>query len=68
MTKLDKHSEKKYLDPCDTVKFIGALLKQSVERIDKVRSSAGIVLCDLIHQQQDLSFPGHDLLEKCIHT
>lgn len=55
-----------YLTVSSTSNFIGALLKQSVERIDKVRSSAGKVLCDLVLSSKDLEFPGRDCLRQYI--
>lgn len=55
-----------YLTITSTSNLIAALLKQSVERIDKVRSSAGKVLCDLILSGEYLEFPGHDYLRLCI--
>lgn len=53
-----------YLNPINTSEFMAALLKQSVERIDKVRASAGKVVDELI--QTELKFPGHDCLRQHI--
>ncbi|KAG2210327.1 hypothetical protein INT47_003312 [Mucor saturninus] len=55
-----------YLAVSSTSNFIAALLKQSVERIDKVRSSAGKVLCDLVLSSDTLEFPGRDYLRQYI--
>lgn len=55
-----------YLHIDTTTHFIAALLKQSVERIDKVRSNAGKVLGDLILSSEYLNFPGQDYLRQCI--
>jgi hypothetical protein len=67
ISKLDTVSDQQpYLNITSTTYFIGALLKQSVERIDKVRSSAGKVLCDLILSSEHLRFPGQDYLRHII--
>jgi hypothetical protein len=55
-----------YLNMSSTSNIIAALLKQSVERIDKVRASAGKVLCDLIISSDYLKFPGQDCLRHYI--
>jgi hypothetical protein len=55
-----------YLNMASSFNLIAALLKQSVERIDKVRASAGKVLCDLILSSEHLKFPGHDYLRQYI--
>lgn len=67
ISRLDaKQDDAPYLTMASTSRFIAALLKQSVERIDKVRSSAGKVLCDLILSSENLEFPGHDYLREYI--
>lgn len=63
ISKLDAESDKqRYLEINSTSNLIAALLKQSVERIDKVRSIAGKVLCELILKTKHLGFPGQDYL------
>lgn len=67
VSRLDTVSDQQpYLKITSTTHFIAALLKQSVERIDKVRSSAGMVLCDLILSSEYLDFPGQDYLRQSI--
>lgn len=67
ISKLDMASDSvAYLDISTTSNLIAALLKQSVERIDKVRSSAGKVLCDIILSTEHLQFPGRDDLRQYI--
>lgn len=69
MAKLDTQSDsQRYLEMTSTANLIAALLKQSVERIDKVRSIAGKVLCELILNTEHLQYPGQDYLESHIHS
>lgn len=67
-SKLDAENDQlaPYLNISSVTSIIAALLKQSVERIDKVRASAGKVLCDLILSSESLNFPGQDYLRKHI--
>lgn len=68
MSKLDAQSGgQHYLEMASTSNLIAALLKQSVERIDKVRSIAGRVLCELILKAEHLQYPGQDYLKSHIH-
>jgi len=68
MSKLDAQSHSpRYLEMTSTTNLIAALLKQSVERIDKVRSIAGKVLCELILNAEQLQYPGQDYLKSHIH-
>lgn len=68
VAKLDAQSDsQRYLELASTTNLIAALLKQSVERIDKVRSIAGNVLCDLILNTEHLQYPGQDFLKSHIH-
>ncbi|CAO0797055.1 unnamed protein product [Mucor circinelloides] len=68
MSKLDAQSGgQHYLKMASTTNLIAALLKQSVERIDKVRSIAGRVLCELILKAEHLQYPGQDYLKSHIH-
>ncbi|KAG1226647.1 hypothetical protein G6F35_002844 [Rhizopus arrhizus] len=60
-------SSTKYLSEKTTAVFISALLKQSVERIDKVRACAGKVLCNLIFGNVDISMPAKEDLANSIH-
>lgn len=60
-------SSTKYLSEKTTAGFISALLKQSVERIDKVRACAGKVLCNLIFGNVDISMPAKEDLANSIH-
>ncbi|KAI8636410.1 tubulin folding cofactor D C terminal-domain-containing protein [Parasitella parasitica] len=63
VAKLDVRSVgQRYLEKSSTSHLLAALLKQSVERIDKVRSIAGRVLCDLILKSEYLEYPGKDYL------
>ncbi|KAI9310691.1 armadillo-type protein [Dichotomocladium elegans] len=56
-----------YLTPQATAQVVAGLLKQSVERIDRVRDCAGRVLCDFLYDDQTLlSIPDRDLLERAI--
>lgn len=55
-----------YLNTSSVTNIIAALLKQSVERIDKVRASAGKVLCDLVLSNEGLEIPGQDCLREHI--
>ncbi|KAI9247117.1 armadillo-type protein [Helicostylum pulchrum] len=66
LDRLDGTQQPKYLSATSTSDFMAALLKQSVERIDKVRSSAGNVLCDLVCLDTYLEFAGHDCLRHYI--
>lgn len=66
LDRLDCTQQPKYLSATSTSDFMAALLKQSVERIDKVRSSAGNVLCDLVCLDTYLEFAGHDCLRHYI--
>ncbi|KAI8360820.1 armadillo-type protein [Blakeslea trispora] len=67
ISRLDFQSqEKPYLSVNDTSQFIAAILKQSVERIDKVRANAGKVLCHLILSSEHLQYPGQDCLRTYI--
>ncbi|KAL0073909.1 armadillo-type protein [Phycomyces blakesleeanus] len=62
----------KYLTKDDTGRVISALLKQGVERIDRVRASAGVVVNDFIDPvsptspQMAMEIPGRDVLQKHI--
>ncbi|GAN10993.1 tubulin-specific chaperone D-like [Mucor ambiguus] len=68
MSKLDAQSnDQRYLEMTSTTSLIAALLKQSVERIDKVRSIAGKVLCELILKSEHLRYPGQDYFKTHIH-
>lgn len=68
ISKLDAELDgQNYLEMTSTSNLIAALLKQSVERIDKVRSIAGKVLCDLILKTEHLEYPGQDYLRTHIH-
>ncbi|KAG2226582.1 hypothetical protein INT45_005068 [Circinella minor] len=63
--------EDRYLSSGSTARIFAALLKQSVERIDRVRDCAGTVLCDLLYKnkttnEEFLDIPNRDLLEKYI--
>ncbi|KAG2190201.1 hypothetical protein INT46_006400 [Mucor plumbeus] len=68
ISKLDAQlNGQRYLEMTSTSNLIAALLKQSVERIDKVRSIAGKVLCDLILKTEHLEYPGQNYLRTHIH-
>ncbi|CEP19812.1 hypothetical protein [Parasitella parasitica] len=63
IAKLDARSaEQRYLKMTTTSNLLAALLKQSVERIDKVRTIAGRVLSDLILESEELEYPGKEYL------
>jgi hypothetical protein len=61
LAKLDRDGHP-YLGTKETVKLVSLILKQSVERIDKVRSNAGQVLCNLVLDSEWLQCPGRDIL------
>ena len=68
---LSSSLEDRYLSSGSTARIFAALLKQSVERIDRVRSCAGTVLCDLLYRNENtneefLDIPNRDILEKYI--
>lgn len=65
VSKLDTN-ESQYLDMQITTRFVAALLKQSVERIDKVRACAGQVLYDLI-SNEDVNMPSKESLREHIY-
>ncbi|KAI9279579.1 tubulin folding cofactor D C terminal-domain-containing protein [Sporodiniella umbellata] len=65
LDKLNKESSG-YLLPESISNFVSALLKQSVERIDKVRSCAGKVLYSLISLDEDLNIPAKTELANSI--
>lgn len=67
LSKLDTEmNTQPYLEMAHTVKLISFILKQGVERIDKVRSIAGKVLCKLILESNELQYPGQDILRNLI--
>ncbi|KAI9485376.1 MAG: armadillo-type protein [Benjaminiella poitrasii] len=67
ISKLDTlQDEQTYLSMDNTSKLVAYLLKQSVERIDKVRSNAGKVICDLIFLSKYFKCPGQDYLRQHI--
>ncbi|OBZ90614.1 Tubulin-specific chaperone D [Choanephora cucurbitarum] len=67
ISELDSLSpEQPYLSIEHTSRIIAAILKQSVERIDKVRANAGKVLCNLVLSSEHLQYPGQDCLRKYI--
>jgi hypothetical protein len=66
VSKLDTKDESPYLDMQTTTRFVAALLKQSVERIDKVRACAGQVLYDLI-SDEDMNISSKESLKKHIY-
>ncbi|KAI9499220.1 tubulin folding cofactor D C terminal-domain-containing protein [Zychaea mexicana] len=60
-----------FLTTTGITRVIAALLKQSVERIDRVRDCAGTVLCDLLYTKSTknpvlLDIPNREMLEKYI--
>ncbi|KAI7897840.1 armadillo-type protein [Cokeromyces recurvatus] len=65
ISKLD-HDSQAYLSMEHTSKLVASLLKQSVERIDKVRSNAGKVIYDLIFCNEYFKCPGKDVLRHYI--
>lgn len=66
VSKLDTKDESPYLDMQTTTRFMAALLKQSVERIDKVRACAGQVLYDLI-SNEDMNISSKESLKEHIY-
>lgn len=68
IAKLDAEDDQlsPYLLTSSVTNIIAALLKQSVERIDKVRASAGKVLCDLVLSSESLVILGQDCLKEHI--
>ncbi|KAI8970360.1 armadillo-type protein [Mycotypha africana] len=64
VSRLDSSRPEKppYLTTSNTRDIIAALLKQSVERIDKVRSTAGRVLFNVISSCDNLIYPGKEFL------
>lgn len=66
LSKLDAEHGQPYLEKAHSVKLISYILKQSVERIDKVRSKAGKVLCNLVLDNNDLQCSGRDILRAYI--
>ncbi|KAI8979034.1 armadillo-type protein [Pilobolus umbonatus] len=68
VSKLDKVyvTDQPYLDRETTTAFIGAIIKQSVERIDRLRSCAGNVLCNIVFSDVCTDFAGRDLLQQLI--
>ncbi|PHZ15957.1 ARM repeat-containing protein [Rhizopus microsporus ATCC 52813] len=67
ISKLDTKGESSYLDMQTTTRFVAALLKQSVERIDKVRACAGQALYDLI-SDEDMNISSKESLKKYIYS
>lgn len=69
VARLDAVASPRYLTETDTGRVIAGLLKQSVERIDRVRVCAGTVLCDLVCDEQItqlLDIPCRNILDKYI--
>ncbi|KAI8140356.1 tubulin folding cofactor D C terminal-domain-containing protein [Fennellomyces sp. T-0311] len=71
VARIDASSETRYLSPSTNARIMAALLKQSVERIDRVRDCAGTVLYDLLYARGAdetvlLDIPNRDILEKYI--
>ncbi|RCI04360.1 hypothetical protein CU098_011555 [Rhizopus stolonifer] len=69
VSKLDRSDEsnEQYLTQEITASFVSALLKQSVERIDKVRACAGKVLYNIIFGDEDINIPAKEDLVNSIH-
>ncbi|KAL1931108.1 hypothetical protein VTP01DRAFT_10245 [Rhizomucor pusillus] len=72
VARLDKELEPIYLTRADVTRVFSGLLKQSVERIDRVRDCAGAVLVDLLYAVDSENNPlidvtGRDILATYIN-
>lgn len=69
--KLDSNSSTKWWNNDLSIKVFKNLLKQSVERIDRVRSCAGKILLELLYMKKEndnwmFEIPGRDELHKVL--
>ncbi|KAG0166735.1 hypothetical protein DFQ28_006283 [Apophysomyces sp. BC1034] len=60
---LDAVSTPKYLTADDMTCVLASLLKQGVERIDKVRARAGAIVSDFIYESEAVEIPNRDVLK-----
>lgn len=67
VSRLDSSDSDPFLSPTMISSLMSSLLKQSVERIDRVRECAGGVICALIYDTDTLSIPSDSILRNALH-